>query len=472
MVVGKVNNAKTSVLRSTHVRFSNLWHLPNTPSNTSTMAKRKRDALPCNCTSCNGALKDPRTRKSHQEKGARRVVGDSKRRECRCPLHPNGEMVHRHTFYLHQRQQHDTVATITESYRSRSAAQGKLYCFINGRCGGETLWLLTLKETNDAAHLDLSSSSLPPPPTPSSIRDDGLSDDIHSDGFEYDNSRLDLDGVDGGVDENWVYDNNFGVAEVDEACQDPVHPLYSSSDIDSTSSVEEEQEEVLSGDDTSSDGSGNVFDSSKEEDLLEMPTGLSIFESLMFIAVYILILLHLALSFWLDWVDVLDGSSRKNSKKYVAFLKRHTDMKSPPSIYRINTELEKHTGMKPVWYDCCLNSCMAFTGEFSSLLSCTSIKGGDLCGEARYHVDLDRKGLCRPRKRFLYLPLGPRLNNLYMTNLAEKLCTYRAGFTDGNRVNMADIFDGDLYQNYHLTELKLFKRCVFSTSKCLNIANF
>lgn len=269
-----------------------------------------------------------------------------------------------------------------------------------------------------------------------------------------------------------MYDNNFRVAEVDEACQDPVHPIYSSSDIDSTSSVEEEQEEEFSDDDTSSDSSKNVHDSLREEDLLEMPTGLSICKSLVFLAVYILILLHLALSFWLDWVDVLDGSSRKNSKKYVAFLQRHTDMKSPPSIYRINTELEKHSGMKPVWYDCCLNSCMAFTGEFSSLLSCTSTKGGNLCGEARYYVDLDRKGLCRPRKRFLYLPLGPRLNNLYMTNLAEKLSTYRAAFTDGDGVNMTDIFDGDLYQNYHLKELGLFKRCVFSTSKFWNTANF
>jgi hypothetical protein len=54
-------------------------------------------------------------------------------------------------------------------------------------------------------------------------------------------------------------------------------------------------------------------------------------------------------------------------------------------------------GVEPVFVDCCVNSCMAYTGPHEKLKACT------WCKQRR----CDTAG--RPRKRFCYIPLIPRL---------------------------------------------------------------
>jgi len=67
---------------------------------------------------------------------------------------------------------------------------------------------------------------------------------------------------------------------------------------------------------------------------------------------------------YIDWIDLITGITRKSGEKMTGFFEKHYPDINLPTIYRINTILEKRTGIKPQWYDCCINSCMAFTGEF------------------------------------------------------------------------------------------------------------
>ncbi|THU76674.1 hypothetical protein K435DRAFT_622028, partial [Dendrothele bispora CBS 962.96] len=88
---------------------------------------------------------------------------------------------------------------------------------------------------------------------------------------------------------------------------------------------------------------------------------------------------------------------------------------------------------RPMPYDCCINSCCCFVGPHADELRCP------FCHESRY-----RDGTTRPRKRFCYVPLIPRLVSFYYSPpMIEKL-QYRANFESND--DMRDIFDGKLYQ--------------------------
>src|SRR5687768_9682523 len=98
---------------------------------------------------------------------------------------------------------------------------------------------------------------------------------------------------------------------------------------------------------------------------------------------------------------------------------------------------------------------MAYTGSKQDDISCsTFVKGSrtKVCGKPRYHSKKDRKGQLVARKRWLYLPLIPRLRSLFNSDLAEDLTTYRASFHGEMRKNIGvreDVFDRDLYRNVH-----------------------
>jgi hypothetical protein len=59
----------------------------------------------------------------------------------------------------------------------------------------------------------------------------------------------------------------------------------------------------------------------------------------------------------------------------------------------------KLSGLKPVLFDCCEDSCCAFTGPKAKLTQCP------YCKKARFHPDSGK-----PVKRFSYVPLIPRLH--------------------------------------------------------------
>ena len=69
--------------------------------------------------------------------------------------------------------------------------------------------------------------------------------------------------------------------------------------------------------------------------------------------------------------------------------------------------------VEPVYYDCCVNSCMAYTGRYEHHEAC------DFCHEPRYGKKR------RSRRVFMYLPLIPRLQAMFQSKEKIGLLSYR-----------------------------------------------
>ena len=76
------------------------------------------------------------------------------------------------------------------------------------------------------------------------------------------------------------------------------------------------------------------------------------------------------------------------------------------SFDQVQTRLKAITGILPLYFDMCVNICLAYTGTFATLTECP------FCGERRYerHLDIDSR---TPRRQFLTLPIGPQLQALW-----------------------------------------------------------
>ena len=63
-----------------------------------------------------------------------------------------------------------------------------------------------------------------------------------------------------------------------------------------------------------------------------------------------------------------------------------------PSLQKIRSRMAFLSGIKAERYDCCINSCMAYTGSLADLDACPH------CKEPRYNQ------YASPRQQFTYLP--------------------------------------------------------------------
>lgn len=99
----------------------------------------------------------------------------------------------------------------------------------------------------------------------------------------------------------------------------------------------------------------------------------------------------------------------------------------------MNKKLEKFSGLIEEKYDCCVNSCMAFTGSYSKLDTCK------ICAEPRF----DNRKV--PRSVFRYLPLAPRLQAFFKSDRILDMLTYRTSLTpfDGT---LRDVFDSEHFR--------------------------
>ncbi|KAF9027559.1 hypothetical protein BDP27DRAFT_1146856, partial [Rhodocollybia butyracea] len=89
--------------------------------------------------------------------------------------------------------------------------------------------------------------------------------------------------------------------------------------------------------------------------------------------------------------------------------------------------------VEDVWYDCCIKSCMAFTGEYVDLEHCA------LCNEL--HKDTHGKShWC-----FGYIPHILRLKGLYKSKRIASLMLYRHNF-EASTTSISDVFDADGYR--------------------------
>ncbi len=103
------------------------------------------------------------------------------------------------------------------------------------------------------------------------------------------------------------------------------------------------------------------------------------------------------------------------------------------SEWKIIQRMASLSEIESVWYDCCVKSCMAFTGKYKDLDQCIH------CPELRY----DSEG--KPRRRFGYLPLIPRLKGFFQSKQMPALMLYHHDHIHPKDGAISDIFDGEGY---------------------------
>lgn len=111
---------------------------------------------------------------------------------------------------------------------------------------------------------------------------------------------------------------------------------------------------------------------------------------------------------------------------------RHTFPNSNIGSFKsTKSRVEFLAAFKPVPYDCCINSCCCFVGPHEKAETCP------FCHEPRL-----KDG--RPRKRFTYIPIIPRLVAYFKNAEMIEAMSYRGNYTP-NPNTMSDIFDSDNY---------------------------
>jgi hypothetical protein len=103
------------------------------------------------------------------------------------------------------------------------------------------------------------------------------------------------------------------------------------------------------------------------------------------------------------------------------------------SEYRILHRIAVLSGVKPVEYDCCIKSCIAYTEKYEFYERCP------FCQEPRY--DTQR----RPRRIFSYLPVIPRLQAFFQSPKTIEKLSYRFNYVFSDD-RIRDVFDGEHYQ--------------------------
>ncbi|CDO71844.1 hypothetical protein BN946_scf184939.g68 [Trametes cinnabarina] len=105
-----------------------------------------------------------------------------------------------------------------------------------------------------------------------------------------------------------------------------------------------------------------------------------------------------------------------------------------PSLHKIKARLTFLSGVNAQYYDCCINSCMAYTGPFADLNECA------YCRTSR----LDSYG--KARRQFMYVPMESRLAALYLHRGTAEKMLYRADYLSDSTTT-SDIFDGSHYKD-------------------------
>ena len=102
------------------------------------------------------------------------------------------------------------------------------------------------------------------------------------------------------------------------------------------------------------------------------------------------------------------------------------------SLFETQRRIAELSGLKPEYSDCCANSCCCFTGPHENLDHCP------YCKEPRYDTS------DKPRMRFQHLPIGPRLQAMFLNKDLTNLLDYRTTRTPSD--SLSDVFDGKLYR--------------------------
>jgi Transposase family tnp2 len=90
--------------------------------------------------------------------------------------------------------------------------------------------------------------------------------------------------------------------------------------------------------------------------------------------------------------------------------------------------------LNPVAYDCCINSCIWYVGPYEDQQSC------HYCKEVRYGPNH------KARKRFIYIPLIPRLVAYFKNHTVIHHMEYHSGYTHDLNI-IKDVFDSNHYRS-------------------------
>ena len=112
-----------------------------------------------------------------------------------------------------------------------------------------------------------------------------------------------------------------------------------------------------------------------------------------------------------------------------------TQVQHVQSLFETQQRVAELSGLKAEYSDCCPKICCCFTGSYENLDHCPFPD----CQEPRY----DESG--KPRMQFQHLPVGPRLQAMFLNDDIIKLLDYRTTRTPGESVS--DVFDGKLYRD-------------------------
>lgn len=89
--------------------------------------------------------------------------------------------------------------------------------------------------------------------------------------------------------------------------------------------------------------------------------------------------------------------------------------------------------VEPEWYDCCINTCLAYAGPYSNLTSCPT------CKEPRFTPKN------KPRRLFCYIPIIPRLQGYFLNPKMSERLLYRHNYKHIDET-IADVFDSIHYR--------------------------
>ena len=100
------------------------------------------------------------------------------------------------------------------------------------------------------------------------------------------------------------------------------------------------------------------------------------------------------------------------------------------SFDQVRNRLKSISGILPLHFDMCINTCMAFTGPFSELKKCT------YCSEDCF-LPSQKDDISTPRRQFITLPIGPQLQALWrhpitVAKLRDRLRRTRDALTQRN----------------------------------------
>ncbi|KAI0698808.1 hypothetical protein C8Q76DRAFT_633802, partial [Earliella scabrosa] len=106
-----------------------------------------------------------------------------------------------------------------------------------------------------------------------------------------------------------------------------------------------------------------------------------------------------------------------------------------PTLAKIRARMSFLSGIKPEVYECCPDSCMAYTGPLAHLQTCS------YCQTSRY----DEYG--KARQTFTYLPLKPRLVAQRQHPDTARKMAYRGEYETDPEGHIRDVFDGTHYRS-------------------------